>query len=85
MCDLVNAMPGLECEKPDGAFYVFVKVATNISSEELTAHCVGHGVTVRSGTECGPRGEGYIRLTFAGDADSFKPPMERLATTMHAL
>jgi aspartate aminotransferase len=85
MCELVNAMPGLRCEKPEGAFYVFVKVATNISSEALTAHCVGHGVTVRSGTEFGPRGEGYVRLTFAGDAASFRPALARLETAMRAL
>jgi len=85
MCDLVNAMPGLHCEKPEGAFYVFVRVNVPISSEGLTEHCLRHGVAVRSGTEFGARGEGYIRLTFAGEPAQFQPGLERLAKAMRAL
>jgi len=85
MCDLVNGMPGLRCERPEGAFYVFVRVEVPLSSEELTDHCLNHGVAVRSGTEFGPRGEGYIRLTFAGEPSEFEPGLERLAKAMRSL
>ncbi len=85
MCELVNAMPGLHCEKPEGAFYVFVRVNVAMTSEGLTEHCLKHGVAVRSGTEFGARGEGYIRLTFAGEPAQFKPGLERLAQAMRAL
>ncbi len=85
MCDMVNAMPGLHCEKPEGAFYVFVRVDAPLGSEALTEHCLTHGVGVRSGTEFGPRGEGYIRLTFAGGVAAFEPGLERLHTAMTAL
>jgi len=85
MCDLVNAMPGLRCEKPEGAFYVFVRVDVPMTSEALTEHCLKHGVALRSGTEFGARGEGYIRLTFAGEPAQFKPGLERLAQAMRAL
>lgn len=85
MCDLVNAMPGLHCEKPEGAFYVFVRVDAPLSSEALAEHCLKHGVAVRSGTEFGARGEGFIRLTFAGEPAQFKPGLERLAQAMRAL
>ena len=85
MCDMVNAMPGLRCEKPEGAFYVFVQVEGSMSSGQLTDHCLAHGVAVRSGTEFGPRGEGYIRLTFAGEVGTFKPGLERLDQAMRAL
>jgi aspartate aminotransferase len=85
MCELVNGMPGLRCAEPEGAFYVFVRVEAPISSEELTEHCRNHGVAVRSGTEFGPRGEGYIRLTFAGEPAEFEPGLERLAQAMRAL
>jgi aspartate/methionine/tyrosine aminotransferase len=40
---------------------------------------------VRSGTEFGPRGEGYIRLTFAGEPSEFEPGLERLAQAMRSL
>jgi aspartate aminotransferase len=85
MCDLVNAIPGLRSEKPEGAFYVFVRVDAPISSEALTQHCLKHGVAVRSGTEFGARGEGFIRLTFAGELSQFQPGLERLAKAMRAL
>ena len=85
MCDLVNAMPGLRCEKPEGAFYVFVHVDAPVTSEALTEHCLKHGVAVRSGTEFGARGEGFIRLTFAGEPAQFQPGLERLAKAMRAL
>ena len=85
MCDMVNAMPGLSCEKPEGAFYVFVRVDAKLRSEALTEHCLHHGVGVRSGTEFGPAGEGYIRLTFAGSVAKFEPGLERLHTAMKAL
>ena len=85
MCDMVNVMPGLSCEKPEGAFYVFVRVDAKLSSEALTEHCLNHGVAVRSGTEFGPGGEGFIRLTYAGGVSSFQPGLERLHTAMKAL
>ena len=85
MCDLVNAMPGLHCEKPEGAFYVFVRVNVPLTSEALTDHCLKHGVAVRSGTEFGARGEGFIRLTFAGEPAQFRPGLDRLAKAMQAL
>lgn len=85
MCDQVNAIPGLHCEKPEGAFYVFVRVDAPISSEALTQHCLKHGVAVRSGTEFGGRGEGFIRLTFVGEPAQFQPGLERLAKAMRAL
>ena len=85
MCEMVNAMPGLRCEKPEGAFYVFVHVDVPMTSEALTEHCLKHGVAVRSGTEFGARGEGYIRLTFAGEPAQFRPGLERLEKAMRAL
>jgi aspartate aminotransferase len=85
MCRLVNDMPGLHCMKPEGAFYVFVHVDVPMSSADLTEHCMQHGVAVRSGTEFGARGEGYIRLTFAGKPAEFEPGLERLGKAMRAL
>ena len=85
MCNMVNEMPGLHCERPEGAFYVFVRVDVPLSSQELTDHCFRHGVEVRSGTEFGQQGEGYIRLTFAGAPAEFRPGLERMAEAMQAL
>ncbi len=85
MWSMVNAMPGLSCPKPEGTFYCFVRVEVPLSSEQLTEHLLRHGVAVRSGTEYGRRGEGFIRLCFAGEIAQFKPGLERLAAAMRAL
>jgi aspartate aminotransferase len=85
MCGIVNAMPGLHCEKPEGAFYVFVRMDARVTSEQLTEHCLQHGVAVRSGTEFGSRGEGFIRLTFAGEPSQFEPGLRRLEKAMRSL
>src|SRR5262249_21386917 len=78
LCRLVIQMPGLQCEKPEAAFYVFVRVDAPLSSAALTDHCMSHGVAVRSGTEFGARGEGFIRLTFSGTPAEFEPGLQRL-------
>ena len=85
MCGIVNAIPGLSCAQPEGAFYVFVRVNAALTSEALTDHFLQHGVAVRSGTEFGPRGEGYIRLTFAGETTRFQPGLERMDKAMRLL
>ncbi len=85
MCGMVDRMPGLSCMRPEGAFYVFVKVDVPMSSKDLVEHCKQNGVAVRSGTEFGARGEGYIRLTFAGVSAEFQPGLERLEKAMRAL
>lgn len=79
MYQLVNNAPGLSCERPEGAFYAFVKTTGNWSSRDLVARGLEHGVAVRSGTEFGERGEGYVRLSFAGEPDSYAEGVARLA------
>jgi len=85
MCGLVNDIPGLHCEKPEGTFYVFVRVEVEMPSTAFTEHCLKHGVAVRNGPEFGPNGEGYIRLTFAGKPEHFKLGLERLENAMRLL
>ena len=85
MWSMVNAMPGLRCDKPEGTFYAFVRVEVPLTSEQLTEHLMKNGVAVRSGTEYGRRGEGFIRLCFAGEIAQFQPGLERLGKAMRAL
>lgn len=85
MCSMVNAIPELHCDAPEGAFYVFARVEAKVTSEALAEHCLRHGVAVRSGTEFGQRGEGFIRLTFAGPPARFEPGLERLARAMRSV
>jgi aspartate aminotransferase len=85
MWSMVNAMSGLSCAKPEGTFYAFVRAEVPLTSEQLSDHLMRQGVAVRSGTEYGRRGEGFIRLCFAGEIAQFRPGLDRLAEAMGSL
>jgi aspartate/methionine/tyrosine aminotransferase len=62
-------IPGVRLCQPQGGFYVFLRFdpALGLSSAELRGRLYDAGVAVRSGSEFGPAGEGWLRLTFAAD------------------
>jgi aspartate/methionine/tyrosine aminotransferase len=63
----LNAIPGVRCQSPQGAFYVFPNVSSfGIPSGELARRLlVEAGVAVLSGADFGACGEGYLRLCYA--------------------
>ncbi|HZD78466.1 MAG TPA: pyridoxal phosphate-dependent aminotransferase [Actinomycetota bacterium] len=65
--DGLNAIPGVSCLTPDGAFYVFPNVSgLGRSSREVEAHLLEEaGVAALSGTAFGRYGDGYLRLSYA--------------------
>jgi aspartate/methionine/tyrosine aminotransferase len=68
----LNAMPGVHCPRPDGAFYAFPDVRaltgdTTALCERLLAR---HKVVVSPGEAFGPGSAGFFRLSYASsDAD----------------
>jgi aspartate aminotransferase len=61
-------------------------IATPIRSAELTKLLLADGVAVRSGTEYGPAGEGYVRVSYSATledihrgADSLRRVFTRLS------
>lgn len=77
--EILSTADGLSWRKPEGTFYAFVKFEANISSREMAAFLLDHGVAVRSGTEFGPSGEGYVRLSFATSRENIQEGARRLA------
>ena len=79
--ELVNAIPGLHAQKPQGAFYVFPNVrAFGIPSKEIARRLLDEaGVAVLSGTDFGPGGEGYLRLAYATSMEKIEAGIERMA------
>jgi aspartate aminotransferase len=80
--------PGFEPVLPEGAFYLYLgfRFATPIRSAELTKLLLADGVAVRSGTEYGPAGEGYVRVSYSATledihrgADSLRRVFTRLS------
>src|SRR5712691_5278035 len=72
--------PGLVPVLPEGAFYLYLgfKFATPIRSAELTKLLLAEGVAVRSGTEYGPAGEGYLRVSYSATLDDIHQGAQRL-------
>lgn len=63
----LNAIPGVNCKVPAGAFYVFPNVKSfGKSSAEIASYLLEEaGVAVLAGTAFGRGGEGYLRLSYA--------------------
>jgi aspartate aminotransferase len=81
MVELVNAIPRVHAQKPQGAFYVFPNVKSfGISSKEIQRRLLDEqGVAVLAGTDFGPAGAGYIRLCYATSMEVIERAMEKIA------
>jgi aspartate/methionine/tyrosine aminotransferase len=77
----LNAIPGITCRTPKGAFYVFPNISgTGMSSKEFADKLLTeHGVAALSGTAFGEHGEGYLRLSYANSEENLKKALERIA------
>jgi len=85
MCELINEIPGLHCDMPEGAFYVFFRFNHKLSSEEMAEYFLKKGVAVRSGSEFGTKGEKHIRLTFAVEPSMIKEGVRRIKKALEDL
>ncbi len=83
----LNAMPGISCRSPQGAFYAFPNiVGTGMSSDELAAYILDRaGVAVLPGTAFGKNGEGYLRICYANSMDNIKEALGRIGDAISAL
>ncbi|MCC7372626.1 MAG: pyridoxal phosphate-dependent aminotransferase [Chloroflexi bacterium] len=77
--EILKSADGLSWRKPEGTFYAFIKYESALSSKEMTAFLRERGVALRSGTEFGPGGEGYVRLSFATSREDIREGARRLA------
>src|SRR5258708_21119920 len=65
----LNAIPGVHCHRPGGAFYVFPNITDTGIDEHLLADALlaEAGVAILAGTAFGAMGRGFIRLSYATD------------------
>ncbi|MHB8507591.1 MAG: pyridoxal phosphate-dependent aminotransferase [Candidatus Dormibacteria bacterium] len=65
--DGLNAIPGVSCHRPGGAFYVFPNITgTGMGERQLAdALMTEAGVALLPGTAFGAMGKGYLRLSYA--------------------
>ena len=75
---MVAGVENLELVEPEGSFYAFIRYGGDVPSVDLVARAMEEGVAVRSGSEFGPSGEGYVRVAFSTGRERLMEGMERL-------
>ena len=84
--DLIEDIPGLECNVPQGAFYVFPKYEVDMPSAKLAEALLRQGhVAVTPGTAFGPGGEGFFRVSYAASEDQIREGFDRIKRTLAQL
>ena len=84
LVDGLNGLPGIRCERTQGAFYAFpdvrqVEERAGLSTRELAARLLEeYGVAVLPGTDFGPGGAGHLRLSFAVPPAELDLALERI-------
>jgi aspartate aminotransferase len=83
--DCLNAIPGFNCPKPDGAFYVFPNIGQfGISSLEFCDRLLDtQQVAAVPGIAFGA--DDCVRFSYATDVDSIQRGMERVAKFVQSL
>jgi aspartate/methionine/tyrosine aminotransferase len=82
----LNAIPGITCHTPHGAFYVFPDISATGWNDRELAHTLlmEMGVAVLPGTSFGPEGAGHLRLSYANSVDNLTTGANRIATFLGA-
>jgi aspartate aminotransferase len=76
--DMLRSIPGIECAKPDGAFYVFANISkTGLGSLDFCQKLLeSHQVAVIPGLPFGA--DDHVRISYATDLETIEKGMERL-------
>ena len=82
----LNALPGVSCVEPAGAFYAFPNISgTGIAAKTLELELLEEaGVATIAGTSFGRFGEGYLRLSYANSLENIRLALERIGDHLDA-
>ena len=83
----LDALPGVSCIAPSGAFYVFPDVsAVPIDAETLAERLLEEaGVALLSGRGFGEQGAGHLRISYAASRDDLTLALERIGAFLDRL
>ena len=82
-----NAIPGITCLRPAGAFYVFPDIsATGLTGAELADRLlIEGGVSALAGTAFGRVGRNHLRFSYATSRENIAEAMRRMRTVVEPL
>jgi aspartate/methionine/tyrosine aminotransferase len=78
--DGLNEIPGFDCLRPQGAFYVFPEISgTGLTGAELAERLLQEaGVCVLAGTAFGGVGTHHIRISYANSRENLTEALSRI-------
>ena len=86
ICQRLNAMPGVKCHIPKGAFYVFPRVdIPGMDSEQVSIELLKGGVLCSPGTAFGKSGEGHLRFAYTIGREDIERGMDKVADVLAGL
>jgi aspartate aminotransferase len=85
--DGLNAIPGVSCLRPNGAFYVFPNIKSfGKTSKEIADYLLNEaGVACLAGTSFGSYGEGYLRFSYANSVENIEKALGRVKEALAKL
>jgi aspartate aminotransferase len=85
--DGLNSIPGITCQRPQGAFYVFPDIKSfGLASTEMAGYLLENaGVAVLAGSDFGEYGEGYLRLTYSNSIENINKAIELIGEAVSQL
>lgn len=83
----LNAIPGIQCHLPGGAFYAFPNIASFGMSSEAFADAMLEkaNVALLPGSNFGSQGEGFVRMVYASSEANIQKALERIAQACRQL
>ncbi len=83
----LNAIDGVTCVSPGGAFYAFPSVRSfGVPSKTIEEHLLNRaGVAALSGTAFGQYGEGYLRFSYANSIEAIQAALDAVAAALPEL
>ncbi len=80
----LNSLPGVSCQCPQGAFYVFpnFKSYGKTSAEIADLILDKAGVAVLPGSSFGEYGEGYLRLSYANSIENIQKAIQQIRAVL---
>lgn len=75
---MVASASGVHLEQPQGTFYAFLQYDADVPAAEVRGRALERGVAVRAGSEFGPGGEGFVRVSFSTSRELLVEGVERL-------
>lgn len=78
--DGLNAIPGVRCNRPQGAFYAFPNITgTGQKETELARRLLDEaGVALLPGTAFGAAGAGFLRLAYTQSEETLRAALDRV-------